>query len=128
PDRPIRRQEITALHKDGREFRAEFALSVEGGSDAVRVIAIVRPVAPEPRADVDAAFRQSERFRAILDQIEDGCCVVDLRGNYLFVNDAFCRLYGFDKHEILGSSFSQSAGPERAGKLREMYSQVYATG
>jgi PAS domain S-box-containing protein len=123
---PIRRQEITALHKDGHEFRAEFALSVEGRGDTARVIAVVRSIAAGPGAE--EVFRQSERFRAILDQIEDGCCVVDLHGIYLFVNDAFCRLYGFEKHEILGSSFSQSSGPERAGKLREMYSQVYATG
>jgi PAS domain S-box-containing protein len=128
PDRPIRRQELTALHKDGHEFRAEFAISVEGSGGTARLIAVVRPVAAEPRPDVEAAFRQSERFRAILDQIEDGCCVVDLRGNYLFVNDAFCRLYGFDKGQIVGSNFKQSSGPERAGKLREMYSQVYTTG
>jgi PAS domain S-box-containing protein len=125
-DVPIRRQEITAQHKDGHEFRAEFALSVEGSGDTARVIAVVRNIAAGPGAE--EVFRQSDRFRAIVDQIEDGCCVVDLHGTYLFVNDAFCRLYGFEKHEILGSSFSQSAGPERAGKLREMYSQVYATG
>ena len=126
PDQPIRRQQITALHKDGHEFRAEFAISVDGSGVAARVIAVVR--ATEAKADVEAAFRQSERFRAILDQIEDGCCVVDLRGNYLFVNDAFCRLYGFEKQDILGSNFKQSSGPERAGKLREMYHQVYTTG
>ena len=128
PDQPIRRQQVTALHKDGHEFRAEFAISVEGSGETARVIAVVRAIAAEARADADAAFRQSERFRAILDQIEDGCCVVDLRGNYLFVNDAFCRLYGFEKQEILGSNFKQSSGPERAGKLREMYHQVYTTG
>jgi PAS domain S-box-containing protein len=37
-------------------------------------------------------------------------------------------LYGFDKHQILGSNFKQSSGPERAAKLREMYNQVYTTG
>ena len=42
PDRPIQRQEITALHRDGREFRAEFAISIEGRGDAIRVIAVVR--------------------------------------------------------------------------------------
>ena len=128
PDQPIRRQQITALHKDGHEFRAEFAISVDGSGVAARVIAVVRAIATEAKADGEAAFRQSERFRAILDQIEDGCCVVDLRGNYLFVNDAFCRLYGFEKQDILGSNFTQSSGPERAGKLREMYHQVYTTG
>jgi PAS domain S-box-containing protein len=125
-DVPIRHQEITAQHKDGHEFRAEFALSVEGRGETARVIAVVRDIEAGPRAE--AVFRQRERFRAILDQIEDGCCVVDLRGNYLFVNDAFCRLFGFEKQDILGSHFSQSSGPERAGKLREMYTQAYSTG
>jgi PAS domain S-box-containing protein len=123
----IERQEITAMHRDGREFRAECDLSIEHRNGEPRVAAKVRAITPEDRTA--EAFRHSnERYRAILDQIEDGCCVVDLRGNYLFVNDAFCRLYGFDKREILGSNFRLSSGPERADKLREMYSQVYRTG
>jgi PAS domain S-box-containing protein len=126
-ERRVARQEITALHRDGREFRAEFDLSIEERDGAPHIVARMRAVTPDSRAG--AAFhRGNERYRAILDQIEDGCCVVDLRGNYLFVNDAFCRLYGFDKREILGSNFKASSGPERAGKLREMYSQVYTTG
>jgi PAS domain S-box-containing protein len=60
--------------------------------------------------------------------MQDGCCLVDLRGNYLFVNDAFCRLYGFARHEILGRDFKESAAPERQGILRAMYSQVFRTG
>ena len=127
PERRIERQEVTVLHRDGHEFRAEFDLSLEQRDGARLVAATVRAITPDARAA--AAFHDSdERYRAILDQIEDGCCVVDLRGNYLFVNDAFCRLYGFEKREILGSNFKLSSGPERAGKLREMYSQVYTTG
>jgi PAS domain-containing protein len=56
------------------------------------VTAVVRAITPDARAE--AAFRQSERYRAILNQLEDGCSVVDLRGNFLFVNDAFCRIFG----------------------------------
>ena len=126
PERRTERQEITALHRDGHEFLAEFGLSIEERDGSLLVAALVRMITPDARSE--AAFRKSERYRAILDQIEDGCCVVDLRGNYLFVNDAFCRLYGYEKDEILGSNFKASSGPERAGKLREMYSQVYRTG
>ena len=126
PERRLERQEITALHRDGHEFPAEFDLSIEQRDGSLLVTALVRAITPDARAE--AAFLKSERYRAILDQIEDGCCVVDLRGNYLFVNDTFCRLYGYEKDEILGSNFKASSGPERAGKLREMYSQVYRTG
>jgi PAS domain S-box-containing protein len=126
PDRPIRRQEITALHKDGHEFRAEFAISIEGRGDAIRVIAVARAIAADTRAE--AAFRQSERFRAILDQIEDGCSVVDLRGNYLFVNDAFCRIFDFSRDKILGQSFKGTQNPVRHAKTIEIFNTVYRTG
>jgi len=44
------------------------------------------------------------------------------------VNDTFCRLYGYEKDEILGSNFKASSGPERAGKVREVYSQRQVDG
>ena len=126
PDHPIKRQEITVLHRDGHEFRAEFALSIEGRGDGLRVIAIVRAIAPDGHAE--AVFRESERFRTILDQIEDGCSVVDLRGNYLFVNDAFCRIFGVSRDKILGQSFKGSQNPVRHAKTLEVFNTVYRTG
>src|SRR5262245_8892816 len=126
PGRPIERQEMTALHKGGREFRAEFAISTETRGDTVRVVAVVRPVTPDARAE--AAFRRSERYRAILDQIQDGCSVVDLRGHYLFVNDAFCRIFGLRREQILGRSFRDTQNPARHARTFEIFNTVYRTG
>jgi PAS domain S-box-containing protein len=127
PERRIETREITALHRDGHEFRALYDLSIAERDGAPVVVARVRGITPDFRAE-SAFGAAGERYRAILDQMQDGCCVVDLRGNYLFVNDAFCRLYGFEKSEILGWNYTESAAPEREGMLRELYSQVYRTG
>jgi len=127
PERRIEQLEITALHRDGHEFRAMVELSIEERDGAAVGAARVRAITPDRRAEW-AFGPGGERYRAILDQMQDGCCVVDLRGNYLFVNDAFCRLYGFNKSEILGWNYKESAAPEREGMLRELYSQVYRTG
>src|SRR5256712_3514735 len=59
--RPIERKEVMALHKDGHEFRAEFAISTETRGDDMRVVVVVRSVTSDVRAE--AAFRQSERYR-----------------------------------------------------------------
>ena len=75
----VERQEITALHRDGREFRVDRSIAIAGEGDALRVVATVRLATPETRAG--AAFSQSDRFKSILDQIEDGCAVADLPGN-----------------------------------------------
>jgi two-component system, sensor histidine kinase and response regulator len=127
PARRIERREITALHRDGHEFRAMSGWSLEERDGALVVVARVQPITPELRAEV-AFGPGGDRYRAILDQMQDGCCVVDLRGNYLFVNDAFCRLYGFERSEILGGNYRESVSPEREGLLRETYSRVYRTG
>ena len=119
-------EEITALHRDGHEFRADLSLSVHDDAGPPRVVAAVRLATPETRAD--AAFRQNERFKSILDQIDDGCAVVDLRGHVLFVNDAFCRMFGFEKPKILGRSFKELQHPDRHAQTREIFNRVYRTG
>src|SRR5262245_30238777 len=126
PERPILRLELTALHKDGHEFRVEFAISIEGREAALRVVASVRGIMPDEHAE--EAFRQSERFRAILNQIQDGCSVVDLRGRYLFVNDAFCRMFGLSREAILGRSFRDTQNPIRHARTFEIFNQVFRTG
>jgi PAS domain S-box-containing protein len=125
-ERRLDPQEITALHRDGHEFRVDLTISIEGDGDALRVVAAVRPATPERRSEV--AFGQTERFRSILDQIEDGCSVVDLRGNFLFVNDAFCRMFGFEKAKTLGRSFKDLQDPVRHAPTVEIFNAVYKTG
>jgi PAS domain S-box-containing protein len=120
------REEITALHRDGHEFRADLSLSIHDDAGSTRVVSAVRLATPETRAD--AAFRQNERFKSILDQIDDGCAVVDLRGNVLFVNDAFCRMFGFEKPKVLGRSFKELQHPDRHAQTLEVFNRVYRTG
>ncbi len=89
---------------------------------------IARPIthAEEPAWSPDAG---DVRYREILDQIEDACAVVDLAGRYRFVNNAFCRLFGRSRDELIGTSFSEnSKSDDRIAKLRGVYMEVYQTG
>ena len=49
-----------------------------------------------------------ERYRAILEGIEDGYYEVDLAGNFTFFNDSLCRMFGYPPDELMG--MSQPAG------------------
>jgi len=125
----IQKREITALHRDGHEFRVEIGCS--GGSpELARGISVIaREMTPEMRAgEALQTFRRSDRYQAILDQIEDGCFVVDLRGNYLFVNDAFCRMFGFSRQALLGGSFKQFYNPARIRETHDIFGRVFRTG
>ena len=124
----IHSRRITALHRHGREFVVDIAMSIHGRSGGEHVVAIARPTAldDEPAWSED---RGDVRFRAMLDQIGDACAAVDLAGRYRFVNDAYCRLFGRAKDALIGTSFRDvTKSDERMASLRHVYAQVYKTG
>jgi PAS domain S-box-containing protein len=125
-DRRAQRVEVTALHRDGHEFHVEFTSTIVQRESGPCITTTVRAITADERAE--RAFRQTERYRAILNQLEDGCAVIDLRGNYLFVNDAFCRLFGFTKEHILGRNFKDTQNPARHARTFEVFNNVYRTG
>ncbi len=50
----------------------------------------------------ETIHRSEEKYRTILDEMEDGYFENDLAGNLTFVNDAFCRCLGYTSEEMLG--------------------------
>src|SRR5262245_13575576 len=122
------KREITALHRDGREFKIEITLASQHRDGRQSFVAFVREMSPRQRA-LDAVGWDAERFRGILDQIEDGCFVVDLRGHYLFVNDLFCRIFGVERDEILGEHFSiTTTNKARRAETIALYREILRTG
>jgi PAS domain S-box-containing protein len=122
----VHARQVTILHRDGREFQGHIVSTWAKGPDGARLTTELTRI--DPIADELEAFNSPERYRSILDQIEDGCSVVDLRGNFLYVNDAFCRMFNFEKHEVIGRSFRAKMGEGRAEKLLQVYTEVYRTG
>jgi PAS domain S-box-containing protein len=52
-------------------------------------------------------FPTEEKFRAaIFDNMGMAICVTDSKGNFVEVNDAYLRLYGYSRQELIGNHFS----------------------
>jgi two-component system sensor histidine kinase/response regulator len=118
---------LTVLHRDGREFTADFAMAIHEHAGGRRAVAIARRTA----RNAEPAWSENPdvRYREILDQIEDACAVVDLGGRYRFVNNAFCRLFGRSRETLTGTSFRENSKSDgRIAALRSVYAQVYQTG
>ena len=80
-------------------------------------------------AESDAALRESEeKYRTILDNIEDGYFEVDLKGNFTFFNDALCRLIGYSPGAMAGMNNREYMDEENAKKVLQTFNQVYETG
>jgi diguanylate cyclase (GGDEF)-like protein/PAS domain S-box-containing protein len=81
------------------------------------------------RKEAEEALRQSEeKYRTILESIEEGYCEVDLAGNFTFFNDSMCRIFGYPKEELMGMNNQQYTDQENAKKLYQAFQQVYRTG
>jgi len=77
----------------------------------------------------EETLRQSEeRYRTILENIEDGYYEVDLPGNFTFFNDSLCRMLGYSRDEMIGMGNRQYTDEENSKKLYETFNEVYRTG
>ncbi len=77
----------------------------------------------------EEALRQSEeKYRSILESIEEGYYETDLSGNFTFVNESMCRIHGYTKEEMLRMNDRQFLDRENARKVFEAFHNVYSRG
>jgi len=69
-----------------------------------------------------------EKYRTILENIEEGYYEVDLAGNFTFFNDAIQKILGYNRDELMGMNNRQYTDEENAQKLYRAFNKVYTTG
>jgi len=81
------------------------------------------------RKRAEEALRESEeRYRNILETIEEGYFEVDIAGNFTFFNDSLSRLLGYSRDEMMGMNNRQYTDEENTPKLYQAFNRVYRTG
>lgn len=81
------------------------------------------------RKKMEESIHQSEeRYRTILDEMDDAYFEVDLAGNFTFVNDANCRHLGYSREELLGANFRGLQAKEDIETVYNAYTKIYRTG
>jgi PAS domain S-box-containing protein len=81
------------------------------------------------RKKTEEALRQSEeRYRSILDNMQEAYYEVDLKGNFTFFNLPTMASLGYTVEEMQGMNYRRFADEENAQKLFEVYHRVFATG
>jgi two-component system, cell cycle sensor histidine kinase and response regulator CckA len=115
---------FTASCKDGTEKIVNFiSVQLERGEHLMACDDITE------RKQAEEALRQSEeRYRTILENIEDGYYEVDLPGNFTFFNDSLCRMLGYSRDEMIGMGNQQYTDQENRKKLFQAFNEVYRTG
>jgi len=69
-----------------------------------------------------------EKYRNILESIEDGYFEVDTAGNFTFFNEATCKMLGYPKEELMGMNNRQYMNAETARNIYRAFNALYRTG
>jgi PAS domain S-box-containing protein len=81
------------------------------------------------RVRIEEALRRSEdKYRTVLEGMEEAYYEVDLTGNYTFFNNALCRQLGYSREELMGMNYRVYTPPENVKKVFQAFNQVYHTG
>jgi len=80
------------------------------------------------RKKAEEALRESEeRYRTIVESIDDGYYEVDLSGNFTFYNEAMCRILGYEADAMMGINLRRSMDEENTAKMFEVFKFVRQT-
>jgi len=82
----------------------------------------------ERRQAEDALRESEEKYRTILENIEDGYYEVDIEGNFTFFNDSMWKIIGYPKNELMGMNFKRYNVQEDIQQVYETFNKVYRTG
>ncbi|MBI5522020.1 MAG: PAS domain S-box protein [Desulfarculus sp.] len=121
-------EELRLRRKDGRHIHALVNYApiikdgvVTGGRAAVLDIS-------ERTRTAKALKASEERYRNILDQMEDGYYETDLKGNFTFFNDSVGRMLEYSRQELMGMSYRQYMDGEQAERIFKEFNEVFLSG
>jgi PAS domain S-box-containing protein len=69
-----------------------------------------------------------EKYRSILESIQEGYYEVDLGGRLTFLNSAAAKMCGYTVEEMLGLNNRDYTTPQTSEKLYRIYNRIYRTG
>ncbi len=119
--------EFRGIKKDGSTVYLEASVSLITYQGEKAQLSFMRNITPRKLSEL--ALRQSEeRYRTIVESIEDGYFEIDLKGRYTFINDALCRQFGYSREELFKIDYRKLTTPKGAIDLFQYYNELYRTG
>jgi diguanylate cyclase (GGDEF)-like protein/PAS domain S-box-containing protein len=80
------------------------------------------------RTMVEKALSESEeKYRTIIEKMEEGYFEVDFEGNFTFFNDKTCKTLGYTPEELMGMNYKSFLDAQNARKVTVAFNKVYKT-
>ncbi|WP_164549783.1 PAS domain S-box protein [Altericroceibacterium xinjiangense] len=115
-----RRIEISALHKNGREFPVELSISPIMIGEAQHFIGFLRDISE--RAQSDQRLRDSEaQFRTMADNSPGLIWMADAGGAIVFVNQRYEEVFGYPVADLHGTGWRRIIHPDDVDAFHQTF-------
>ena len=117
------------LRRNGTKGYVEASISLrkDASGRPIGFRGIVRDITERKRTE-ELLRESEEKYRTIIENIQDGYFEVDLAGDFTFFNDAVCRHFGYTAQELKGMNYRQYTDEQTAAELGQLYAKLYRTG
>jgi PAS domain S-box-containing protein len=125
----VKDMELELKRKDGGKIYALLTVTTRKnpGGNIIGYKGTIKDITERKLAE-EALHQSEEKYRNVLETMEEGYYEVDLAGNFTFVNSSACRIHGYPKEELIGMNDRQWTDKENAKKLFQVFNKVYRTG
>ncbi len=115
---------LDILDKEGNIKKAFIQISVIPGTE--RSIASLIDITS--RIEAEEALRQNEeKYRSIIENIEEGYFELDLKGNLTFFNNALCKISGYAPKELRGINYNEYSNQQVSENMFNVFNQIFRT-
>jgi PAS domain S-box-containing protein len=117
--------EITLNTKKGGSFPAEMSAAIirDSTGHALGIIAATRNIS-ERKVIEQMLYEKEQKFRLLVENQSDMVIEINNRGEFLFVNPAYCKLAGKEKDQLLGKSVVSQIYPDDQEKFLKILEGV----
>ena len=113
--------------KDGTIYDVEISTNGAMFAGQKLIFCVCRDITERKQAE-EALVKSEERYRSVLEQMEEAYFEVDVAGNFTFFNDAMCRQLGYSREEMMGMNYRVCTSKDDVQRVYKAFNQVYQTG
>jgi PAS domain S-box-containing protein len=119
-------KEYRIIRQDNRQERWVHGLGdleFDAQGHVTKIIGILQDITQRKRMEAEQTYDE-ERFRSIFEHSMAGIALVGLEGQYLMVNPAFSKIFGYSSDEFLKTDFLKLTHPDDAEYSRQVMRAV----
>lgn len=93
------------------------------------IIGVVVATLSEKIAKTEVNLKESkEKYKSIIEDIQEGYYEVDLKGNFTFVNESFCEIFEYSRDELMGVNYGKYLDDKTKNELFKVSNKIFRTG